>query len=92
MIISIEIGNSDDKLTQAEWAKYVEAVRHKVSIYAEQVFFFGGSPNWMHWQNACWHFEIDNRYETPLREVLILLRKKFNQESIAWSELIYEYI
>jgi len=51
--VVIQIGNSDDKLTQLEWAKFVNDIKHLVNNHAKEVHFFGGSSNWENWQNTC---------------------------------------
>jgi hypothetical protein len=81
--VTVQIGNSDDKLTQAEWSNYVDNVHNKIREYAKQMHFFGGSPNWYAWQNACFVFEIDEKFYTELCSELKFIREFFEQGSIA---------
>lgn len=83
--VTIQIGNSDDKLTQGEWAKYVSEVDAAVRI-GTQVHFFGGSPNWYPWQNACWVIVGDKSVLTDISMELHDIRKKYSQDSIAWTQ------
>jgi hypothetical protein len=89
--VTIQIGNTDNKLTQQEWAEFVSQVK-KVLEYST-IHFFGGSPNWEAWQNAAWVFSCENEHRLGLiKENLVNIRKNFNQESVAWSESITEFI
>lgn len=94
VIVYISIGNSDDKLTQAEWAQYFSAVARTI-----QAPHFKGTPQarqvhgqWVSepasaWQNACWCVEIEEAGAKDLRFLLIGLAKTFRQDSIAWAEV-----
>ena len=44
MTVTIQIGNSDNKLTQEEWADFVSAVSNAVSESEARVHFFAPSP------------------------------------------------
>lgn len=85
--ITIQIGNSDDKLTQKEWSDYVEIVKQIVEVYALETHFFGGSSNWQPWQNVAWVIRIfsDDTMESLVRN-LKEVRAEYNQDSIAWTE------
>ncbi len=78
----ILIGNSDNKLTQSEWAHYCAAVRNAVERHAFEVHFSGGSDWDAPWQNACWVIKpLDCCDE--LEKELENIRKSFRQDSIA---------
>lgn len=83
MTIAIQIGNSDDKLSQGEWSNYVGQVHDKIREYAREIHFFGGSPNWYAWQNACFVFEIDEVSYISFCSELKFVREFFEQDSIA---------
>lgn len=71
MIVYICIGNSDDKLTQAEWAQYVEAVDAALGVHRNGNRWFASTAHRTHvhgrwfaapdvpWQSACWCIEFD---------------------------------
>ena len=82
----VQIGNSDNKLTQDEWHNFVEKVHINIDIWAEKSHFFGGSPNWARWQNVSWVFEIEEKNTPALKKILCNLKEPFKQESIAWLE------
>lgn len=86
--ITIQIGNSDDKLTQNEWSEFVSKVDRALELFNARVHFRGGSYNDAPWQNFCWVFlyHEDNSNSGALRAHLGLLRKDFKQDSLAWAE------
>lgn len=83
--VTIQIGNSDDKLTQSEWAKYVSEV-DEVVRRGTHVHFFGGSPNWYPWQNAAWVIVADKSVLNHISLELHDIRKKYDQDSVAWTQ------
>jgi len=90
--ITIQIGNSDNKLTQEEWANYVATVKGAVQEYCGYVHFFGGPSNWEYWQNAAWVVECHADYIKPMQEALLDIRKAFGQDSVAWTEGVTQFI
>lgn len=90
-IVYVSIGNSDDKLSQAEWANFIRSVGHTLR-FLDDVHIHGywlSSPE-SSYQNACWcvEFESDdlNAVQTT-REDLRALGRRFRQDSIAWAEV-----
>ena len=92
MIVYISIGNSDDKLTQAEWSQYVmEMLVRVVSIGHKHGDWY--SAPFTAYQNACWCVEFPNTEQwAEAREVATEVRKKWRQDSIAWAEADTEFI
>lgn len=91
--ITLQIGNSDDKLTQAEWHRYVEAVRELLEGRpGVAVHFFGAPPTWTPWQNAAWVFAAEPDALPALREALAEIRARYLQDSVAWTEGATEFI
>lgn len=86
MSIAIQIGNSDDKLEQREWAAFVASVQGAVEQAASEIHFVGASGATAPWQNAAWIFECDGRAVAVLRERLKEMREHWRQDSIAWTE------
>lgn len=82
----IQIGNSDDKLTQAQWAHFIKRVDDAVRIRASQIHFSGTSHSVAEWQNAAWIFEIDEISSLRLFDDMKVFCEMFNQDSIAWTE------
>jgi hypothetical protein len=87
---TICIGNSDDKLTQAQWSDYVAQVQALLYSRNYHIHFHGCSDGAAPWQNACWVVALnpDNLYDTSeryrvLRSRLARLAREFNQDSIA---------
>jgi hypothetical protein len=91
-IVIIQIGNSDDKLSQWEWSGFISDVAQAVKRKAGEIHFFGVSHGWEPWQNACWVIEIREKFIPQLKEELSNMKKKYRQESIAWLEGATEFI
>ena len=85
--IVVQIGNSDDKLTQEEWSLFVKSLKDVSQTYGD-VHFSGGSATDAPWQNYCVVFEVIDMDEVleAIRGRLMFLAKKFRQESIAMTE------
>lgn len=81
----IQIGNSDDKLTQFEWSEFCNDLHKLILCAGFQIHFAGYSPPAVRWQNFCIVFDVDldsQRYKET-RETLVELRDKYKQDSIA---------
>jgi hypothetical protein len=84
----VQIGNSDNKLSQADWALFVNALKSLLSNLGVQIHFFGFSSPHAAWQNCCVVFEDPQHRDEPgfeqaLREHLADLAHLFEQDSIA---------
>jgi hypothetical protein len=96
--IYISIGNSDDKLPQAEWVQYYWAVHQLLRFYGNHIHGQWISDPISIWQNACWCIEMPlddviTRYgrRVPrnkwLQERLSQIATEFHQDSISWAEI-----
>lgn len=89
VIAYISIGNSDDKLGQAQWCEFVDAVCGLVldrdGVQVHGVWF---SVPHSAFQNACWCVQITPT-ETyyALRRELAELARTYHQDSIAWAKV-----
>jgi hypothetical protein len=94
-IVHIEIGNSDDKLTQLEWSKFVEDV-HNVLVVSAKIHFKGFASPDVEFQNACWCIELPNDDgdddTARVRQYLARLARDYGQDSIAWTPGVTEFI
>lgn len=81
--VTIQIGNTDDKLKQSEWAAYVLMMRTLILHHIVQVHFFGAPANWERWQNVCWVVEVEDGKLQDLMKAIHEARDTFNQESAA---------
>lgn len=88
--VYVSIGNSDDKLSQAQWAQFVQevdaSVRHHGEVHGAWL-----SPPASPWQNACWCVEYAHLDAWPTqvdeqKRWLSRVAQKFHQDSIAWAE------
>jgi len=87
----ISIGNSDDKLSQAEWHRFYittnRAVREAAAHQGGAVHGQWVSEPASAWQNACWALQLPTE-PAHVRRLRIRLRKiarEFSQDSIAWA-------
>lgn len=86
--IYISIGNSDDKLTQQQWASFYRHVNLAIRDAASAVHGQWVSEPAAAWQNACWCVEIpDNGSIGMLRGRLAAEAAAYLQDSIAWAEV-----
>jgi hypothetical protein len=90
--IVVQIGNSDNKLPQAEWADFVRRVDAIIREHAKTVHFFGGTENWAAWQRVCWVFDCEGAGSTDLKSRLTAARKEFRQDAAAFTEGETEFI
>lgn len=88
--ITLQIGNSDDKLTQAEWSAFYKAIDTAVSYFAKKIHFAGAAAIDAPRQNACWVFEIEDAKE--LRSAVTRIRHDYLQDSAAWTDGETEFI
>lgn len=87
---TVQIGNSDDKLTQKKWVEFVEEVDDLINQWAYRIHFAGSSHPLEVWQNACWVFMIAD--PSRVMPELVEIKNKYGQESIAWTEGKTEFI
>lgn len=90
--VYISIGNSDDKLPQAEWALYVQEVRAVVNAWAPEVHGAWFSAPDSTWQNACWCAEFNVEHLDAIRHALADIREKYQQDSVAWAVARTEFL
>lgn len=81
--VTIQIGNSDDKLGQADWSSFIKSTREAVGKHCGQVHFDGGASFDSQWQNVCIVAEIQPIDKQKLQNELSLIRKAWKQHSIA---------
>ncbi len=86
------IGNSDDKLTQKEWAAFHEVFTSLIRRAATQVYGDWLSSTNSEYQNACMGFEVSDEMAGALRAALSELAKEFRQDSIAWAIADTEFL
>ncbi len=80
--VTVQIGNSDNKLTQQLWSIFVNKINDLIKSKT-RVHFFGGSDSFAPWQNACWVVELDEEDRENLFSNLSMIRREFGQDAIA---------
>lgn len=83
MIATIQIGNSDNKLTQLEWSEYVKEVHAATTTDGIETHFFASSEGSKPWQNACWVVAIRETEVDDMMKAVTKIRKKYRQDSVA---------
>jgi len=93
VIVYVSIGNSDDKLSQAEWSEFLADVLRSLRHHASEFHGYWLSSPESRWQNAvyCAEFRDDRRWPLAIRmpaqrDELARLAAKYRQDSIAWNE------
>ena len=81
--VSIQIGNTDDKLTQKQWAEYCGEIVRECDSMGE-IHFSGGSPTDARWQNYC--VVLNTMKAEKLKDSVQLIRSSYDQDSLAWTE------
>lgn len=85
--ITVQIGNSDNKLSQRDWSIFVDKVYSLISEMADQVHFVGSPPTTSVYQNYAVIFNIEDVNDIAfIKNSLSRICKEFHQESIAWTE------
>jgi len=79
--VTIQIGNSDNKLPQSEWSLFVMDLDVVVKTTCGEVFFCGHSAGNAPWQNHCVVSECHDL--GLLSEHIRQLCDKYSQDSIA---------
>lgn len=93
VIVYVSIGNSDDKLTQAEWSNFVLQMSTEVVSHASTVHGAWFSLPTVRWQNACWCLEFTSEAAMmTARENTAILRKSYRQDSVAWAVATTEFL
>lgn len=82
MLISVQAGNSDNKLTQQEWAEFVAELGGILAVHETDRHFFGGSETYRPWQNVCWVCEVEPEKLISLKSQLWQSRRRYRQTSV----------
>lgn len=87
MIVYISISNSDDKLSQADWAGFFGDTHDAINDAAITVHGEWLSASASPYQNACWCVELHDPDAFALAGELGRLAAVYGQDSIAWAEV-----
>lgn len=97
--ITLQTGNSDDKLTQVEWSELVNDLGRVIQQLNDlgllEIHFGGSSPSYAPWQNYCWVFEMKTdiiSILSSIRQEVSVIRERHNQCSVAWTKGETEFI
>lgn len=85
MIALISIGNSDDKLSQRQWAAFQIDVRYHLRDIDADIYGSWHSYPDSIYQNACFCFELPDEQIPELKNVLSILAEDYKQDAIAFN-------
>ena len=83
--VVIQIGNSDNNLTQGEWANFAASMHQTISHCVFRIHFKGGSDWDAPWQNACWVCEVAREAVDKLKREVEACRKNYRQDSASMT-------
>lgn len=81
--VVVLIGNSDDKLSQLEWAKFIDDLDEAINQHRQKMYHAGYSEPKSMYQNTSRVFDMAVHEVMGLRTKLGILAKNYKQESIA---------
>ena len=81
--LSILIGNSDNKLSQQNWAQFCISMGSSIRHHAARLHFYGLSNPDSEYQTACWVVEIEDKDLDSLIKSIAMKRSMYEQDSIA---------
>lgn len=91
--VHVSIGNTDGKLSHAEWAEFYKLADELLTdTVTVQVYGRWHSLPATPYVNACWAIGVPEDLLDPLKFVLGELARKFRQDSIAWLAGETEFI
>lgn len=88
--IFISVGNSDDKLTQAQWSEFVQRIGRIIDDYATEIHF--GAVTLAAWDNVAWLIDCTDYLAPSLKNALTEYRQIYDLDSVAWLEGETEFI
>jgi hypothetical protein len=86
LTVYVSIGNSDDRLSQAQWSEFHGLFTALIRRAATRILGDWLSASNSRWQNACIGFELSGEKADRLKAALADLAAQFQQDSIAWAE------
>lgn len=92
MTVTIQIGNTDGKLSHVEWIRFVNLVHKAIADRNLPTHFHGFPPATAPWVNACWVVSVPESERVGLLADLVMIRKAYRQDSVAWTEGTTEFV
>lgn len=90
--IVVQIGNSDNKLSQQSWAEFCTSISLVLQGRVKETHFSGGSTFDAPWQNACWVAVVEKEKLSDIKHRLRISREGYCQDSIALTVGETEFI
>ncbi len=91
--VYVSIGNSDDKLTQREWAFFQVEVSEVIHHVGGRIHGEWASPARSQFQNACWCFDIRIGAIPEFERRMARIARNYRQDAIAvavvgWTRMV----
>lgn len=83
--VYVSIGNSDDKLSQKDWSRFISDVRRAMVNWGASWFGEWFSMPDSPYQNACFGASFDHDNIGGLRASLAQIRELYRQDSVAFA-------
>jgi len=90
--VYVSIGNSDNKLPQAEWYYFACEVKIVAEMYSRAWHGTWSSETLSAYQNAVFCFEVHPAHVETAKDRLRELATRYGQDSIAWAEAETEFL
>jgi hypothetical protein len=90
--VCLQVGNSDDKLSQADWSRFVSEIRYTVVEWITDIHFSGASYPTESWQNACFVWAVPDENIEKVKDAVKEIRQRYQQDSVAWLEGSTEFV
>jgi hypothetical protein len=92
MTVTVQLGNTDNKLTQQEWSSFITSVRVCLTAFNVTTHFQGGTREDAPYQNFCIVFNAKPETLPTLKHQVCMVGASFRQNSVAWTEGVTEFI
>jgi hypothetical protein len=83
--VFISVGNSDNKLTQAQWSEFVQRIGRIIEDYATQVYPFAEAAM-LAPSPAAWLIDCTDYMAPSLKNALTECRQKYDRCVVTWLE------
>jgi hypothetical protein len=84
--VYISIGNSDGRLSEAEWQEFRDLTHELLTDVGITAAVHGAWQSFVpKYVNACWCVEVPDEHEAAIVDTLRHLAAKFRQDSIAYA-------
>ena len=89
--VTLQVDNSDNKLTQQRWSKFIyDLITMFQLLDNSKIHFFGSSSGWSSRQTVAWIFETDD--PDFIKDKVQSLCRSYDQSTTTWTVGTTEFI